>query len=161
MSTALRSIGKYELRQRLARSHLNEVWLAQDSQSQNYVILKVFYTHHEVDSEVIRHFVSQAEAVASLQHHNLVRLLDVFVYPSQDPNSSVATMACLVTEYVAGQTLTDSLRSTSNTAKMRTGAEIVELFTPISMASSTEISSRAIFCSRAGSKHMVSSVNLC
>lgn len=161
MSTALRSIGKYELRQRLARSHLNEVWLAQDSYLQRSVILKVFYTHHEVDSEVIRHFISQAEAVASLHHPNLVRLLDVFVYPSQDPNSSVATMACLVTEYVAGQTLMDSLRSTSNTAKMRPGAEIVELFTPISMASSTEISSRAIFCSRAGSKHMVSSVNLC
>jgi len=64
MSTALRSIGKYELRQRLARSHLNEVWLAQDSHSHSSVILKVFYTHHEVDSEVVRHFISQAEAVA-------------------------------------------------------------------------------------------------
>jgi eukaryotic-like serine/threonine-protein kinase len=134
MSTALRSIGKYELRQRLASSQLNEVWLAQDSHSQRSVILKVFYTHHEVDSEVIRHFISQAEAVASLHHPNLVRLLDVFVFPSQNPNSSVATMACLVTEYEEGQTLTDSLRSTSSATKMRPGTEIVELFTPISMA---------------------------
>ncbi len=134
MSTTLRSIGKYELRQRLASSHLNEVWLAQDFQSQHYVILKIFYTHHEVDSEVIRHFFSQAEAVASLQHPNLVRLLDVFVFPSRDTNSSVATMACLVTEYVEGNTLADSLRSTSSTTKMRPGADIVALFTPISMA---------------------------
>jgi serine/threonine protein kinase len=161
MDTVLRSMGKYELRQRLASSHLNEVWVAQDSYSQRSVILKVFYTHHEVDSEVIRHFVSQAEAVASLHHPNLVRLLDVFVFPSKDPTSSVATIACLVTEYVAGQTLTDYLHSTSSATKMRPGADIVALFTPISMASSTEISSRAIFCSTAGPKHRIRSVNLC
>jgi serine/threonine protein kinase len=95
---------------------------------------EIFYTHHEVDSEVIRHFVNQAEAVAALHHPNLVRLLDVFVFPSRDPNSSVASMACLVTEYVAGQTLADSLRSTSGATKMCPGADIVELFTPISMA---------------------------
>ncbi len=134
MSTTMRSIGKYELRQRLASGHLNEVWLAQDSYSQRPVILKVFYTQHEVDSEVIRHFFSQAEAVASFQHPNLVRLLDVFVFPSRDPNGSVAAMACLVTEYVEGQTLADYLHSNSSATKKRPGADIVELFTPISMA---------------------------
>jgi len=134
MSTALRSIGKYELRQRLASSHLNEVWLAQDSHSHHYVLLKVFYTHHQADSDVMRQFVSQAEAVASLRQPNLVRLLDVFVFPSRDPDSSVATMACLVTDYIEGQTLADSLRSTSSATKMRPGADIVALFTSISMA---------------------------
>ncbi|HEX6110182.1 MAG TPA: serine/threonine-protein kinase [Ktedonobacteraceae bacterium] len=134
MSTALRSIGKYELRKRLASSHLNELWLAQESRSQHYVLIKVFYTNHQADSNAMKQLFDQAEAIASLQHSNLVHLYDVFVFPSRDPNSSIASMVCLVTDYVEGQTLVDYLHSTSNTAKMRPGADIVALFTPISLA---------------------------
>jgi serine/threonine protein kinase len=134
MNTTLRSIGKYELHRRLASSQIDEMWLAQDSHSQHYVLLKVFYTHHEVDSEVIRHFVNQAETVASLEHPNLVRLLDVLVYPSRNSNSPISSMVCLVTDYIDGHTLADYLRSTSSTAKMRPGTHIVDLFTPISLA---------------------------
>lgn len=133
MSTALRSIGKYELHKRLASSHLNEVWLARDSHSQHYVFLKVFYTHHQPDSEVIRNFVNQAETVASLEHPNLVRLHDVLVYPSSNSNSPVSSMVCLVTDYVDGKTLADYLRSASSTAKMRPSVAMVALFTSIGL----------------------------
>jgi hypothetical protein len=62
MNTALRSIGKYELHRRLASSHMDEMWLARDPHAPNYVLLKVFYTHHQADSDVMRTFVNQAEA---------------------------------------------------------------------------------------------------
>jgi hypothetical protein len=54
MITALRNIGKDQLRKRLASSHMDELWLAQDSHSQYYVLLKVFYTNHQADSGVMR-----------------------------------------------------------------------------------------------------------
>src|SRR5947209_15615453 len=130
MSTALKSIGKYELYRRLASNHMDEIWVAQDSHSQHYVLLKVFYTHHRPDSEVMKNFVNQAQTVASLEYPNLVRLHDVLVYPSSNSNSPVSSMVCLVTDYVDGQTLADSLRSTSSTSKMRLGADMVALFTP-------------------------------
>jgi eukaryotic-like serine/threonine-protein kinase len=134
MNTALRSIGKYELLRCLARNHIDELWVARDSHLQRYVLLKVFYTNHQADSEVMRNFVNQAETVASLEHPNLVRLRDVFVYPSGNANSPVSSMVCLVTDYIDGQTLADSLRSTSSAAKMRPGTHMVDLFTPISLA---------------------------
>jgi hypothetical protein len=34
-----------------------------------------------------------------------VRLHDVFIIPSSNPNNSVASMVCLVTDYIEGQTL--------------------------------------------------------
>jgi eukaryotic-like serine/threonine-protein kinase len=134
MSTALRSIGKYELHRRLARNHQDEMWLARDSHTQQDVLLKVFYTHHRADSEVMRNFVNQAEIVASLEHPNLVRLRDVYVYPSTHSNNTVSSMVCLVTEYIDGRTLAETLRSSSGMAKMRLGTDIVDLFTPISLA---------------------------
>ena len=82
----------------------------------------------------MRNFVNQAETVASLEHPNLVRLRDVLVYPFSNSNSPVSSMVCLVTDYIDGQTLADYLRSSSSTAKMRLGAAMVALFTPIGIA---------------------------
>src|SRR5215469_9513404 len=134
MNAALRSIGKYGLHRRLASSQMDEVWLAHDSHSQRYVLLKVFYTNHQADSEAMRNFVKQAETVAALEHPNLVRLHDVLVYPSRNSNSPEGSMVCLVTDYIEGHTLADYQRSTSSTAKMRPGTHMVDLFTPISQA---------------------------
>jgi serine/threonine protein kinase len=113
---------------------MDEMWLARDSHSQHDVLLKVFYTHHQTNSDIMRNFVKQAEAFASLEHPNIVRLRDVFVYPSRDANSPVSSMVCLVMEYIDGQTLADSLRSSSSTPKMRPGTHLIDLFTPISLA---------------------------
>ena len=134
MNAALRSIGKYGLHRRLASSQMDEVWLAHDSHSQRYVLLKVFYTNHQADSEAMRNFVKQAETVAALEHPNLVRLRDVLVYPSRNSNSPGSSMVCLVTDYIEGHTLADYQRSTSSTAKMRPGTHMVDLFAPISQA---------------------------
>jgi eukaryotic-like serine/threonine-protein kinase len=134
MNTALRSIGKYELHRCLARNHIDELWVARDAHAQEDVLLKVFYTHHQADSDAMRNFLTQAQAVAALEHPNLVRLRDVLVYPSRNANSSVSSMVCLVTEYIEGQTLVDSMRSTTGTAKMRPGIAMVDLFAPISLA---------------------------
>jgi hypothetical protein len=65
MNTALRSIGKYALHRRLARGHMDEMWVARDFHSKHNVLLKLFYTNHQPDSEVMRNFVKQAEAQRS------------------------------------------------------------------------------------------------
>jgi serine/threonine protein kinase len=108
--------------------------VARDSHSQHYVFLKVFSTHHKADSDVMRNFVKQAQAVASLEHPNLVPLRDIFIYPSRNANSPVSSMVCLVTEFIEGQSLAQFLQNTAHTAKMRPGTDMVDLFTPISLA---------------------------
>src|SRR5690348_206824 len=121
MNTTLRSIGKYELHRCLARNHIDELWAARDPRSQEDVLLKVFYTQHQADSDVMRTFLTQAQEVAALEHPNLVQLRDVLVYPSRNSDSPVSSMVCLVTEYIDGQALADSMPSTTGTAKMRPG----------------------------------------
>jgi eukaryotic-like serine/threonine-protein kinase len=135
MSIELQRIGKYELHKRMARGNSSEVWQALDPQSQNYVTIKLIYTNQPVDSELMTQVVHEAERVASLYHPNIVQIQDLYVFPSVHPDSPAASsVICIVMEYVEGQTLADFIRSTPSTGKLPPGADIVHLFTSISLA---------------------------
>jgi hypothetical protein len=44
---------------------MDEMWVARNFHSQHDVLLRLFYTHHQPDSEVMRNFVKLAEAQRS------------------------------------------------------------------------------------------------
>src|ERR1700730_11402907 len=109
MSTGLQRIGRYELSKRLLSDKTSEVWIAADPQSRGYVTIKVYYTTIQADSDEMRQFRRCSDRVASLQHPNIVRLHDVFVFPASDPDGPTASMVCLVMDYIEGYTLADYL----------------------------------------------------
>lgn len=127
-------IGKYELHKRLVTSKMRELWIGFDPQSGSYVTMKVLYTTLQADSEAMLQFRQQAERVAALQHPNIVRIQDLFVFPSRNHDSAAASMVCLVMEYIEGYTLADYMQHTANIGKVRPGAKIVQIFTPVSLA---------------------------
>jgi serine/threonine protein kinase len=135
MSTQLKRIGRYELSKRLVSGKTNEVWIAFDPRSRDYVTLKVFYTSLKVDSEAMLQFQQYIERVASLKHPNIVPLRDMLVFPSSNPDtSSITSMVCIVLDYVEGQTLADYLQHTKSAGRMRPGPDMVHLFTSLSLA---------------------------
>ena len=134
MSTGLRRIGRYELSKRLSSGKTSELWMAFDPQSHSYVTIKVFYTSVQADSDSMLQFRQSVERVASLQHPNIVRIHDVFVFPSSDPDSPTTSMVCMVMDYVQGQTLADHLHHARSMGKIRPEADLVQLFTSISLA---------------------------
>ena len=117
MSTQLKRIGRYKLSKRLISGKTSEVWIAFDPRSRDHVTLKVFYTPLKVDSDAMLQFRQYIERVASLKHPNIVPLRDMLVFPSNTPDTSIASMVCIVMDYVEGQTLADYLQHTKSAGK--------------------------------------------
>src|SRR5438105_11360272 len=131
MSTLTQRLGKYELRERLGRGGMAEVWKAYDSQLQRYVALKILHADLQTDPEFITRFEREARVIASLHHPNIVQIHDFQVAQAENSNSPIAYM---VMDYVEGQTLADYIRTTSRQGKLPSVSDIVHLFTAISKA---------------------------
>src|SRR5437588_4125158 len=131
MSTNLpQSLGKYELRERLGRGGMAEVWKAYDPQLKRYVAIKYVQANLRADPAFATRFVREAQAVASLRHPNIVRIYD-FETSTLDSDES---MAYMVMDYVEGQTLADYVRSNASAHQLPSASEIVHLFTPLAAA---------------------------
>ena len=130
-STGPRRLGKYELRERLGRGGMAEVWKAYDPQLERYVAVKLLHADLQSDPEFIMRFSREARVIASLHHPNIVQIHDFQV--SQPPESNHST-AYMFMDFVEGQTLANYMRTTSRIGKFPSAADIVHLFTSMSRA---------------------------
>ncbi len=131
MSTSPRRLGKYELRERLGRGGMGEVWKAFDTQLQRNVAIKLLLADLQSDPSFVSRFQREAQVIASLHHPNIVQIYDFQV--SQQTDSENAT-AYMVMDYVEGRTLANYIRDTSRLGKFPPAADLLHLFTPISTA---------------------------
>ena len=114
MSTHPQQLGKYEMRERLGRGGMAEVWKAFDTQLHRYVAIKLMHADLQNDPEFMTRFVREARAIASLHHSNIVQIYDFQTANTADANSPLAYM---VMDYVEGQTLADYMRDTVRVGK--------------------------------------------
>ena len=131
MTTQPRRLGKYELRERLARGGQGEVWKAFDLQLQRFVAIKQLNANMQDDSDFIARFEREAQLIASLHHPNIVRIHDFQFLPDPDTQAPVAYM---IMEYIEGTTLADYIRSTSRKQLFPTPASLLTIFTAVSLA---------------------------
>src|SRR5947209_7389545 len=124
-------IDKYELRERLGRGGMAEVWKAYDTQLQRYVAIKILHADLQNDPDFMTRFVREARLIASLHHPNIVQIYDFQTSKSADQHSPIAYM---VMEYIEGQTLADYIRNTSRLGKFPSPNEILQIFASISRA---------------------------
>lgn len=124
-------LGKYELRERLGRGGMAEVWKAFDSQLERYVAIKILHADLQADPEFLTRFTREARAIASLHHPNIVQVHDFQII---HPPETSAPFAYMVMDYVEGQTLAYYIRSTSRIGKFPSPNDIVQLFASISRA---------------------------
>src|SRR5438067_554608 len=110
-----RRLGKYELRERLGRGGMAEVWKAHDTQLQRYVALKILHADLQSDPSFIARFEREARVIASLHHPNIVQIHDFQI--SHPPDSS-STVAYMVMDYIEGPTLAQYIRTTSRAGKI-------------------------------------------
>jgi eukaryotic-like serine/threonine-protein kinase len=131
MSTEPRRLGKYELRERLARGGQGEVWKAYDTGLRRYIAIKLLHADMESDPDFVSRFEREARFIASLRHPNIVQIHDFqFI---QNPVSGTTT-AYMVMDFIEGQTLADYIRNTSRKMQFPPAADIVYIFTGVSLA---------------------------
>jgi len=131
MNTELRHIGQYTVLQRLGNSSRGEIWKAIDSESQRYVAIKILRISQSGGIDSMQPLKSSVEVIASLHHPHIARIHDFLVLPA--PQSG-RVLVYIVMEYVEGPSLSDYIQSTIQMGKMPSGAEIVHLFTSLSLA---------------------------
>ncbi len=130
MSKELERLGKYELLERLGQGGMGEVWKARDTQLRRYVAIKFLHANLQSNPDFVTHFMREAQFVASLHHPNIVQLHD---FELTETRGSGIT-AYMVMDYVEGGTLADYIRSTSRKGLFPPPADVVYLFTAISLA---------------------------
>jgi serine/threonine protein kinase len=131
MSMEPQNLGKYELRERLARNGQGEVWKAFDPQLRRYVAIKQLHANVQSDLEFISRFEREGQFIASLHHPNIVQIHDFQLIRTLD---SVTTSAYIVMDYIDGPTLAEYIRNTSRKGQFPAAADIVYIFTAISLA---------------------------
>jgi serine/threonine protein kinase len=130
MSKELERLGKYELLERLGQGGMGEVWKARDTQLRRYVAIKFLHGNLQSNPDFVTHFMREAQFVASLHHPNIVQIHD---FQLTETRGSGIT-AYMVMDYVEGGTLSDYIRNTSRKSLFPPAADIVYLFTAISLA---------------------------
>ncbi len=112
-----------------------EVWKAFDTQLQRYVAIKLLHANLQADPGFVSRFTREAQMVAALRHPNIVQIYDFHISEASDAgNSRVDTIAYMVMEYIKGSTLASYMDSMSREQHTPSAAEIIRLFTPISLA---------------------------
>ncbi len=131
MSIAPQKLGKYELRQRLGRGNIGEVWQGYDLQNKRDVAVKVIYTDLQSDPNFLRRFTIEGQKIESLRHDNIVAVYDVAVVHQEQ---STSTTAYIASTYIKGQTLEKYIAGASTKGTLLSLAEIVYLFTSLGVA---------------------------
>src|SRR5258708_18206965 len=123
-------LGKYALLEILGRGGMGEVWKARDTQLQRYVAIKLLHADLQANPDFVTHFMREAKLFASLRHHNIVQIHDFQLADTQGPSIK----AYMVMDYIAGGTLADYIRNTVRKGLFPPAADIVYLFTAVSLA---------------------------
>ena len=93
-------LGRYRLIDLLGRGEMSSVYLAEHVMMKRRCAVKVLPAHRVKDTSYLGRFHREAEAVASLDHANIVRAYDV-----GQENEAGAEIHFLVMEYVEGRSL--------------------------------------------------------
>ncbi|HZK28822.1 MAG TPA: protein kinase, partial [Clostridia bacterium] len=92
---------RYRIVRALGQGGMATVYLADDLKTGSQVAIKVMHEDLANDPEFVRRFSTEARAAASLDHPNIVRVLDY---------GSHGGIRYIVQEYVEGSTLKDIIR---------------------------------------------------
>ncbi|MBK8989472.1 MAG: serine/threonine protein kinase [Chloroflexi bacterium] len=96
-----RTIGKYQILEKLGRGGMAEVYKAYQENLDRYVAIKLMHAFLASEQDFLQRFKREARAMAAMNHANIVGVYDFDVYQEDT--------YYLVMEYIAGGTLKQRL----------------------------------------------------
>src|SRR5205807_2605697 len=70
-------LGRYEIRSKLGEGGMGEVYLAQDTELDRKVALKILPAEVAANQDRMRRFVQEAKAAAALNHSNIAHIYEI------------------------------------------------------------------------------------
>jgi serine/threonine protein kinase len=101
-------LGNYRLLEPLGNGGMGSVYRAVHTRLRRQVAVKALPFSSQQDGRLLRRFHTEIQAIAQLQHPNIVAILDAGEVV--DPGSPDAALYYYVMEYVPGQNLEDAVR---------------------------------------------------
>ncbi len=95
-----RTLGHYRLRSLLGKGGMGEVYLAEDTQLERQVALKLLPAAFTTDTDRVRRFAREAKAASGLNHPNILTIHEI---------GHEQSTHFIATEYIAGETLRERL----------------------------------------------------
>lgn len=120
-----KNLGKYHIIERLGQGGMADVYKAYQSGLARYVAIKIIHSHLADNEEFMERFESEAMAVASLRHPNIVQVFD---FDREDERYY------MVMEFIAGHTLETELKNRKVEGQLFPLNEIVDIFNPLASA---------------------------
>lgn len=94
-------LGRYKIRATIGQGGMGEVFLAEDSELERQVAIKVLLPDVANDSDRVRRFIQEAKTVSALNHPNILTIYEIGRFEES---------RFIATEYIKGKTLRDRLR---------------------------------------------------
>src|SRR5262245_65404756 len=92
---------RYRLDRKIGSGGMAEVWLAEDTELDRKVAVKILHDNFAQDSEFVQRFQREAQSAAGLQHPNVVGIFD---------RGSFGDSYFIAMEYVEGPSLKDLVK---------------------------------------------------
>src|SRR5215470_15246863 len=93
-------LGRYRILSRLGAGGMGEVFLAEDTQLDRRVAVKLLPAEFTSDAERVRRFIREAKAASALNHPNILTIHEI-----GQVQTETSGLYFIITEYVDGQTL--------------------------------------------------------
>jgi serine/threonine protein kinase len=116
---------RYRIDAMLGQGGMSAVYKATDPNLKRVVAIKLIHPHLSIDPSFVMRFESEASAVASLRHPNIVQVYDF------NTDNGVYYM---VLEFIAGETLQDRLKRLADAGRQLSVEEAIKITTNISDA---------------------------
>src|SRR5882757_3536588 len=89
-------LGRYEIRSKIGEGGMGEVYLAEDTELNRKVAIKILPPEVVSDKDRMRRFVQEAKAAAALNHPNIAHIYEI---------GESAAVRFIAMEFIDGQTL--------------------------------------------------------
>lgn len=116
-------VGRYKIRSMIGRGGMGEVYLAEDSELERLVALKVLPVEIAGDTERIRRFVQEAKSASALNHPNILTIHEI---------GQLGDSPYIASEYIAGETLRE--RGDRSDTEPLTLGEIIDVAVQVAAA---------------------------
>src|SRR5216684_1547505 len=95
-------LGRYEIRTQLGAGGMGEVYLAQDTELDRTVAIKILPENLASDQQRLQRFVQEAKAASALNHPHILTIYEI---------GSIGNSRFIATEFIDGETLRERMRN--------------------------------------------------